>query len=157
MEKKDLVGQIKVNLYASGSPEVIITGSIRAGVVTRIQPLVRRAYRKHKQVLFREAQVDMSDKGLKLEDIPDIVNIEAKPDLPVPIKLPADLSAPPSVDQFIPDGSAEDPFNEIEEETEQANNPEESEEDNGTNEGTETVRRDDEEPGSEGSPSWQVG
>lgn len=148
---ENVAGQIKINVPEKGPIEIIIKGQVRAGVITRLPHDIRRAWRVHLSKLNRDRQpANISPGSDELENKIE----EPAPLKPDPINLPPDLSAPPMVDEFLPDSTSEDTF-EVEDITEQANNPDESEEEDAIDEGTDTVHRDDEESGSEGGPDWK--
>lgn len=144
----DTVGQIKINIGEAGQSEVIITGDIPRGFMSRSRRTLAMAYRKHVAGIRRAAEkVDMSDKGTKLADLKpeklEQVN-EPKPNPDIELKMPPTPDMAPVQDQFVPDGD--------DVEVEEANNPNESEEKkDGTIEEAGRVHRDDEEQGGAGS------
>ena len=136
-EEKEVVGKIVIQFVAKGKPEVEIMGELPARQANALPVYLRRAVRKHVSELRRNSKkVDMSDKGKKLEDL-------TKED----IDVMNDVQAVPGADELK---IAPPPSNAPVNPQPEANNiKDESEAEDGNDEGTEAVRGDDEQPGSE--------
>ena len=149
-EVREEVGRITVSFSHKGSAEVKVMGEIPKRQFNSLPIHMRKAINKHKAAVRRGAtKVDMSDKGKKLADYKsedEFNSVEPEPN-PKSAEGLKPSPAPVTLNQILPK-VGEEVANDINEDQ-----ISEGVQD-GNDSGSEEVRGDDEEPGSETS-SWR--